>query len=717
MAVASSAARPGSSASAGRRFLVGTNVAVATAIVVAVVVVAQLIAFRLPGRLDMTSTGVNSLSEGSEKLLHGLDKNVRITSLYFETDREDEDQPRYRRTAQDLLDLYESMNRAKVSSEWVNPLKDHGKYSEITTRLRGKASFKKEIAAYEEPIKRFTDELATQMGSLLQGELDQIRAFGAALGDSPAQAAIGQVDNAIQDLSAMLENAREQVAAATVPDAPQYSAATQQLTSLYPRFTQTLQNIGKFGTATVQRGAGLTPEQTKFLSEAGNRYAAVVSKLEEEQTKVQKLEPLKYDDLVNQVAPTSNAILVETDDDARVVDFSSVWPPVQEGDVRAAMKDRSFKGEEKLTSAILRVTHKEQTAVVWVRYGGQPLFMGGFMPGQPQAPYAAMKQQLEDANFVVDEWDLKASVTPPTIEPAPTRTIYIVLKPTPPQQGAMGQPSGEAPFGESQKQAILSAIGDKGRALFVAGWFPGMFGAIPATYEYGDYLKDKWGITVDSMVMLVEMASIKPGEYVPGRRDFFAMRDPAVTDHPIVSGALTRQLGLPLCAPLEFASPAPEGVEVSRLVYLPKRDGIWGVNNLQTYQDQFKRRQYLSLADGDREGPFDLAAAAKKGDAKIVVISGAEFATDGVAFARALVATSRGLGIRMTNPGNASLLINSLHWLNDNTEFMNIGKPIDTGVLAVGSEAAIKKVQVLTIFAWPLLAVFGGGLVWWVRRR
>jgi len=72
MAVASSAARPGSSASAGRRFLVGTNVAVATAIVVAVVVVAQLIAFRLPGRLDMTSTGVNSLSEGSEKLLRGV---------------------------------------------------------------------------------------------------------------------------------------------------------------------------------------------------------------------------------------------------------------------------------------------------------------------------------------------------------------------------------------------------------------------------------------------------------------------------------------------------------------------------------------------------------------------------------------------------------------------------------------------------------------------
>jgi len=717
MEVTSSASRPGFRASAGRRFLVGTNVVVATVIVVAVVVVAQLIAFRLPARWDMTSTGVNSLSEGSEKLLRGLDKNVRITSLYFETDREDEDQPRYRRTVQDLLDLYESMNRAKVGAEWVNPLKDHGKYGEIISRLREKAAFKKEIAAYETPIKRFNEELAPALGSLLQRELDQIRGLGAAIGDTPAQAALGQVDNAVQDLSAMLESAREQVAAATVPDAPQYSAATQQLASLFTQFSQTLKNIGKFGTATVQRDSALTPEQTKFLGEAGNRYADVVAKMEGEQTELQKLEPLKYDDLIAQIAPTGNAILVETDDDARVVDFSLVWPPVQDGDARAAMKDRSFKGEEKLTSAILRVTHKEQTAILWVRYGGQPLFMGGFMPGQPPAPYAAMKQQLEDANFVVDEWDLKSSETPPKIEPAPTRTIYVVLKPTPPQQGPMGQPSGEAPFGDNHRQALLNAIGDKGRALFVAGWFPGTFGAFPATYEYGDYLKDQWGITVDSMVMLVEMVSMKPGEYVPGRRDFFAMRDVSVTDHPIVSGALTRQLGLPLCAPLEFASPAPEGVELSRLVYLPQRDGLWGVKNLQAYQEQYKRKQYLTLVDGDREAPFDIAAAAAKGDAKIVVVSSAEFAADGVAFSRALVATSRGIGIRMTNPGNASLLINSLHWLNDNTEFMNIGKPIDTGVLAIGSDRTIRKVQALTMLAWPLLAVFGGGIAWWVRRR
>ena len=75
---------------------------------------------------------------------------------------------------------------------------------------------------------------------------------------------------------------------------------------------------------------------------------------------------------------------------------------------RAGFDRRAFKGEEKLTSAILRATHKEQTAVVFTRYGGTPLFLGRFMPGQPPAPYTSMKQQLEDANFIVEEWDVKS---------------------------------------------------------------------------------------------------------------------------------------------------------------------------------------------------------------------------------------------------------------------------------------------------------------------
>jgi hypothetical protein len=141
-----------------------------------------------------------------------------------------------------------------------------------------------------------------------------------------------------------------------------------------------------------------------FLQESGNRYADVVAKIEAETTKLQELEPLELDTLASQLGPTNNAILVETEEDAKVVDFSEVWPPIDPGmGGRVRFDKRAFKGEQELTSAILRVTHKEQTAVVFVRYGGPPLFFGG-MPGMPQqqgAPYMMVKDQLEDANFMV----------------------------------------------------------------------------------------------------------------------------------------------------------------------------------------------------------------------------------------------------------------------------------------------------------------------------
>ena len=125
-----------SEASAGRRFMVGTNVLVATVLVIAIVAVAQVMAFSWPRRWDMTSSGVNSLSEATDNLLRGLDTNIRLTSLYFETDREEEDQPRYRRGSRDLLDLYEATNRSKISAEWINPLKDHEKFRGMLARLR-----------------------------------------------------------------------------------------------------------------------------------------------------------------------------------------------------------------------------------------------------------------------------------------------------------------------------------------------------------------------------------------------------------------------------------------------------------------------------------------------------------------------------------------------------------------------------------------------------
>ncbi len=717
MAVESEDTKRVSEASGGRRFLVGTNVVVATVLVAAIVVVAQALAFSWPRRWDMTSSGVNSLSEATENLLHNLDTNIRLTSLYFETDREDQDQPRYRRGADDLLDLYEATNRSKIRAEWINPLKDHERLRELFARLHEKTAFKDEIETYKARIDKYTDELDSRVRKTIRSELALIDEMGGSISESSTQNTVAPVEDLLMRWANRLDTVHEQIDTFAVADNPQYMAATNELRKVYREFSKALKDIGRYGADQVRTNPGLPAEYAGFLGKAGNRYADVVADLEAETTVLEDLGPLKLDDLLSKLEPTANPILLETDEDAEVIDFSSVWPPMQQGAVRAGFDQRAFKGEEKLTSAILRVTHKEQTAVVFVRYGGNPLFLGGFMRGQPPAPYSMMKQQLEDANFVVEEWDVKSSDTPPEIDPVPTRIIYVVLKPTPPQRGPMGQPSQEPPFGDSHQRTVVDAIGDSGRALFIAGWSPGPFGPMPSEYEYNSYLNDKWGINVDTSALLIETMNIAPGKYVVARRDFHQMQDVSVTDHDIVSGALTRELGLPACAPLELFESPPEGVELARLVYLPHRDGVWGIKNLQAYQEQSTTRNYLTKVEGDLEGPFDLAAAATRGDDKIVVVSSLNFAVDGIAFAREMAMTARGFTVRSRNPGNVSLLVNSLHWLNDNTEFMNIGKPIDAAVLEVAGESTVKAVRAFTIFVWPMLALVCGGVVWWFRRR
>lgn len=703
--------------SGGKKFLVGANVAVMIVLAVAVVVVLQLIAFNVPLRADMTRTGVNSLSESTEKLLRELPTNIRLTSLYFETDREEADQPKYRKAVHDLLELYESINRTKITADEINPLKDHQKLQSLIGRIREKPDYKEGVAAYQARVDAFRNELNDKIQKILQEEMARTASAGAEIERNAVPGALAQVNELIRRLTQELQVSREQVDALAGAANPQLAAAVDELKSLYPKITRALKEIPKFASAELARNPSMPEADAATLRDAGSRYAPLVGDLEAEVTKLNELEPLKVDELLSKMQPTTNPIVLETDNQAEVIEFSSLWPPVDGSMGRAPFAKRAFKGEEMLTAAIVRATFRKQTAVIFVRYGGQPIFAGGFMPNQPPAPYAQMKKQLEDVNFVVAEWDLKTKDTPPEIDPPASRTIYVVFKPEPPNPDPMGRPSQEPPFGESQRAALMKAIGENGRAIFMAGWAPGPFGPMPSTYEFNDYLKNTWGITVDTQYLLIHTASVKPGEYQVVSREFHYMDDVEVSDHEIVRGAQARLLTLPSCAPLELTAPVPEGVELSSLVIQPKKDGVWGVKNLQTYQEQMQSRGFLSRAEGDREGPFTLAVAGKKGDAKIVVLSSRGFAEDAVAFSRALVPTAQGIAMVSTNPGNVLLLMNSLHWLNDNTQLLNIGKPIDAAVLNIKNPRTVKAVQALTIFVWPALALAFGGVAWWVRRR
>lgn len=708
------------SVSSGRKFLVGTNVAIMIVLALGAVVVAQLIAFNAPLRADMTRTGINSLSESTEKLLRDLPGKIRLTSLYFETDREEADQPKYREAARNLLALFESTNRSKITADFVNPLKDHQKYQQLITRLREKPAFKEGIDAYSARLDVFRKDLADKMQRLFQEELDKTSAATAAIDGSSTPGPLAQINVLIRRLMQELQVSRETVDSLADAATPQLAGAINELRIFYPKIARALKEVPKFAGAELARSPGMPEADAAFLREVGPRYAGLVSELEAETTKLNDLGRLEIDELLAKIMPTGNPIVLESDDTAEVIEFSSMWPPVNAGMGRATFNQRSFKGEEELAAAIVRATYKQQTAVIFVRYGGSPFFAGGFMPGQPPAPYAGIKKELEDVNFVVTEWDLKTKDSPPPLDPPPARTIYVVFKPEPPPTDPMGRPSQDTPFGESHRSTLLRAIGENGRAIFMTGWAPGPQMPmspvpIPSGYEYSEYLQTIWGITVDTAHLLIKTVSFKPGEYQVTTQQFHFIDDVEVTDHEIVRNAQARLVSLPSSAPLKLE--APEGVELWPLIIQPRKDGVWGVKSLQTYQEQMQSRGFLTKAPGDLEGPFTLAVAGKKGDAKVVVISSRGFAEDEVAFARGFIPTAQGLALISTNPGNLSLFLNSLHWLSDNTQLLNIGKPIDAATLTIKNPSTVKTVQALTIFIWPALALAFGGVAWWVRRR
>lgn len=718
MAVGKPQTTKSSGTSRRKRIFVGTNVFAATIFVLAIVAVLQAIAYNVPAQLDMTSSGLNSLSDSSRTLIGNLEAPITITSLYFETDREEEEQQQYRRTADDLIHLYESTDRARITANWINPLKDHEGYKKLLKRLGEKPAFHAQLATYAERIEVFKTKLDPQINELIQSESAKVNSMSSGFGDVNTSEVIALVEDVLTRVTTQLAQAREQVEALTPIDRPNYTNAVGQLRLFYPYVSKVLNRIITYGAEKSAENPDLGDVQRDFLESAADRYSVLIEAIDEEISAIQALEPLKLDELTARIPPTGNAILVENSEDAYVIDFASVWPPVNPANAsgHTSFHERMFKGEERLTSAILRLANTQQTAVVFARFSGRPLFSSMSIPGAPPPLFAAMKHQLEDANYTVWDWDLATSLVPPSIDPAPVNTVYVLLRPTPPKPQQALAPGAPGPprFGSEHINALQDAIGQEGRMLFIAGWAPSDAG--PAPYEYGDFLMKGWGIAVQEFYLLIEVANLSPGKYRPLRRDFYNLLEVETSDHLLVRELATSPISLPWCAPLKLLTPPRDGIERTTLLTYPAIDGVWAIQNANKYNVQLKTNDFMALLDGDREGPFTLGVVAEDGKAKVVVISARTFANDEVAFASELRMSGQGLTMRARNPGNVGLLINSIHWLSDNTDFMNIGQPIDSAVLEV-EKATVDGVQVLTIFVWPLVALTCGGVVWWTRRR
>lgn len=695
--------------------LVGLNVVLMVVLAVALVAGLQWLGLTRLGRMDVTSSGINSLTEPTEALLKGIDQKITLTSLYFKTDIEDKDQDRYRSAINDLLELYSVSNRSKVEFNSINPLQDHEERSAVLKRLANRSLYKEQAAGHIEIIDSFQNEFVERITKLLGDELAQLQSVGELEGN--AARLTGEVKGLFDEFGRDVKAADQQIKDALASDIPAYSAATTRLRQAYSKITKILENIIAVGGQVSQNSQAFPPPVTQFFADAGSRYSELVADLKAQDTAIGELPTLDIDQIVRDLAGgTSNAILVETEEKAEVIPFRKVWPPVNPESGGASFEERIFQGEQTVTSAILHLTQNIQPAVVFVRHGGAPMIASGnAMLRQPAGSFAQMRAQLEDTNFSVHEWDLATSNEPPAIDPPPSRTIFVIDRPTPPRPNPFQQGPQDPVFTPDKLEALKKALGDSPRALFLGGYLPGPMGG-PAPYEFADYLNDEWGIEAESDRALLFIEPMEPGKY-RFVRDPLKMLDGTFGEHPITDTMSAMRTMFPLVAPISLSKTPPDNVTHHRLAWMERSDSVWSISEIQAYFDQ-QANEYIVPADGDFQGEFLISAAAEKDESKIVLINATQFATDRIAQARQLAATPQGLSVIPVNPGNPTLFINALHWLNDNTEWMNLGSPIDYSTLNIKKGASSTlAVQVFATAVWPLLAAICGLGVYFARRR
>ncbi len=702
--------------SSGSSFVIGLNVVLMIVLAVALVAGVQWIAYAYSStatRFDLTGTGINSLTEPTVKAVESLNKPVTLTSLYYKTDLETEDQKRYRSTVEDLLELYRATNRGEITVQYVNPLQDHEAEKKLFQTLGDMKKFKEEAASHREVVDTFRNEMATRINDLLTSESAQLDAI-TPTGERESQL-VGQVKLYYSRIRDEIERSVLAVEDAVSSETPAYSAAKGTIQQTYTGVQNLLNSVAEVGTQVSSVPGQFSAPAESFFVSAQSRYADILKAIEEQLAKIQELRPLDFDNLVRGLRDeTGNAILVRTADDAKVVDFQSIWPPIDPSKPNPGFAERRFLGEQKLTSTILDLTTERKPLVVFTRFGGPPLFAANPMGGQRQAgPYRQMREQLEDANFDTIEWDLSVEDDPPKPNPPALRTIYVVLRPET-QPSRMGRPP--ATVTPEKLEALKKALGDDPHALFLTGFVPGMMGATP--YEYADYLRTNWGIDAECRRVLLRVEEVSLGK-------FRFLAGPLVVDNATFSNQpIVKQLGqtqcrFPLVAPLGKADVTIDGLTRDKLAWVPESDSVWSVGDLNFYARQ-RTNDFIVKAENDYTGDFTIAMTAEKdkGKAKIVVISSTGFATDEVALEPEMVLTGQGLMLRQRNPGNVAMFINSLHWLNDNTDLMNLGTPVDVATLNINKDSAqMTFVQALVVAIWPGLALCGGLAMWWVRRR
>ncbi|MGE5607816.1 MAG: Gldg family protein, partial [Bacillota bacterium] len=355
----------------------GANVAAVSLIVTVLVVLVIWLGQITNRRLDLTRSRLYSLKPQTLNVIQNNQVPVKIISLYTRTkpqqldsdEMEEEDAAPVDRV-QPVADLLEEYKRKgkNIDIETIDPVEQPTKVDQLIEEVTWK--YGGEVKKYKAVMDDYP-AIYDQLSKMAADESDKVNKLPLKKITSQDLAVTAVVTIAtVRNLPKYLEDTHKAVDKALKQRPPDYKGGVE---TLERDMAELLLNLGKiledFGR---QKDDAKVPQEIRtYMAESLPRYEAM-QKLAQNLTKrISELGKLKLDDL-KQSLKAKNTILVMGPDDMRVLPFDRVWekPDEMRGFSPDGKVKRRFAGERQVTSALLALTNKGKSKVVFIRPGG-----------------------------------------------------------------------------------------------------------------------------------------------------------------------------------------------------------------------------------------------------------------------------------------------------------------------------------------------------------
>jgi hypothetical protein len=697
----------------------GLNVGVLIFAALVIVVLLNWIAARNStrwGRIDATKMQQYSLSPQTLSVLGKLDRPVNITMLYAAQSAD----AQYFGKIQDLLNEYRRRSD-RVHVEQIDPAADHDRFEQFAEGLiKGYSGVREKIKAELAEANKTLE----QVRQFTKTQSKPLAAVDAALAgqDKQASAVLRQLATIFENVEDQLHltQAQKDMEESFKNKLPDYAAAREAAVRplrsleqgiLGPAIRQ-LNEIAEHDSAPAaakESALALKPE-----------YEKLAETIKAQLDRIGQIDSSAYDDLVSSIR-SRNTVVVSIDNPAPAPSVAeSIKDPKAKKPARRDMSDQGvpklilsqisrdvepddgYKGEEVVTGALLRLTFKHNTRVVFVN--PFPFAVLGRPNGNLN--FNEVAEQLRKMNFDVSEWQPGGS-TGPNGQPAPPqprpvaepgqKLIFIAL-PTPP-------PNPQMPFnpaGMAAANAVKEHV-EAGRPVMLIP-----MPSSPLTPPgQGDAMLDllkPFGLVVENTRLVVSS--------VPGRNG----RPQTTTENLLNQWPATHPIGRALSGlqgyavqamPIDIPAKPPEGVQLSPLATTAADS--WG-------ETDFQNLAQAKHDDSDPSGPFTIAAAAQKGDQRLVLITDVLWASDRIT--RLGPTDIEGRMLFSTFPANAQLFVNSVYWLAGLDDLIAPGaRTRDVRRIGAISPAAALSMRWVVLLGFPLATLTAGAAVWLIRRK